>query len=131
VNHVKVAVGIITRHNQVLIAERPVSKPYNGYWEFPGGKLTQSETAEQALIRELQEELGITVLSCKHMFDHIHDYETCIVELSIWQVPLFSNEPHSEEQQKLAWVDFETIMDYPLLPGNWAILNQLKSIFDS
>jgi 8-oxo-dGTP diphosphatase len=127
VTRVLVAVGIITRDNQVLIAERPADKPYSGYWEFPGGKLDSAESAEQALHRELQEELGISVLSSKHLFNHTYDYVNNSVELSVWHVADFVGEPQGQERQSLAWVDFSTMSDYPLLPGNWAILEQIKS----
>lgn len=128
---VRVAVGIITRDDKLLIAERPSSKPFSGYWEFPGGKLAPAESAELALHRELQEELGIAVCSSTHLFDHHHDYPTRSVDLSIWHVSDFDGEPQGLENQAIAWVPFEKLVDYPLLPGNWAILDRLQKSLES
>ncbi|MEG0047363.1 MAG: NUDIX domain-containing protein, partial [Comamonas sp.] len=61
--HTDVAVGVLLRESDgaLLITSRPAGKPYAGYWEFPGGKLEEGETVEQALRRELIEELGVTI----------------------------------------------------------------------
>ena len=126
VNAVEVAAGVITRQDKLLIAERPHSKPYNGYWEFPGGKLDPPESAKQALHRELQEELGITIQSCHHLFDHTYDYPTRKVNISFWHVTGFDGEPQGKEEQALAWVEFIKLTNYPLLPANLIILPLLQ-----
>lgn len=70
------AVGVIQREDGwVLLAERPVGKPWAGYWEFPGGKVEEGETPQQALKRELQEELGIAVASLYPWLTRSFDYE--------------------------------------------------------
>ncbi len=62
---VHVVAGILLRGDRMLIAERPAGKPYDGYWEFPGGKIEENESAHAALARELHEELGIEVVSAQ------------------------------------------------------------------
>jgi 8-oxo-dGTP diphosphatase len=80
--HTEVAVGILLREDgAMLLSTRPPGKPYAGYWEFPGGKLEAGETVEQALRRELQEELGITIASACVWKVTEHDYPHALVRL--------------------------------------------------
>lgn len=79
---VEVAVGVLIREDgRVLLSSRPQGKPYAGYWEFPGGKIEAGETAEEALKRELKEELGITMNSSHPWFVKEHTYEHARVRL--------------------------------------------------
>ncbi len=120
--------GIIKRDDKILIAERPVGKPYSGYWEFPGGKIEQNESSQHALTRELHEELGIEVISAKHCFEHTHTYPDKTVHLEMWLVTTFLGEPHSKEDQALRWVSLQEMqsLSIPLLEGNWAIIEKIK-----
>ena len=80
--HTEVAVGILLRGDgAMLLSTRPPGKPYAGYWEFPGGKLEAGETVEQALRRELEEELGITIASASVWKVTEHDYPHALVRL--------------------------------------------------
>ena len=121
--------GIIQKDNTLLIAERPAGKPYSGYWEFPGGKIEQNESGEQALIRELHEELGIEVNAAQFLFDHEYTYPDKIVNLQIWRITQFSGEPHSKENQQLSWVTMPEMMSMRLLEGNWPIVGKIKYLF--
>jgi 8-oxo-dGTP diphosphatase len=123
---IRVAVGILKRHQTVLVAKRPLHKPYSGYWEFPGGKIESNESADVALARELHEELGINVLASQKLFDHAHHYPDKSVLLDIWLVTDFQDEPTSKEQQELRWVTYDEMLDLRLLEGNWAIIDKLK-----
>lgn len=123
---IRVAVGILKRGETVLVAKRPPDKPYSGYWEFPGGKIEQDESAEQALSRELHEELGVEVQSPQHLFDHQHAYPDKTVMLEMWLVTAFLGEPHSKENQEIRWVTFEDMLDLKLLEGNWAIMERIR-----
>jgi 8-oxo-dGTP diphosphatase len=117
--------GLLQRKDKILIAERPAGKPYSGYWEFPGGKIEENESGEQALIRELHEELGITVNAATFLFQHEYTYPDKIVHLQLWLVNDFSGEPHGLENQTLAWVDLSEIKNYRLLDGNWSLVEKL------
>ena len=126
---IHVAVGILKRNNTVLVAERPTDKPYAGYWEFPGGKVEANETAEQALKRELHEELGIDILTAQPWFEHIHHYPDKSVQLDMWLVTEFTGEPHSKEQQQLRWVTFDEMCHLRLLEGNIPIMSRIEQLF--
>lgn len=124
--NVQAVAGILQKENKILLAERPQGKPYSGFWEFPGGKIETNETGEQALIRELHEELGIEVNTAQLLFPHIYTYPDKIVHLQVWLVSQFKGEPHGKENQTLRWVTMSEMMSMKLLEGNWAILDKLK-----
>jgi 8-oxo-dGTP diphosphatase len=89
---------------RVLIAERPAGKHMAGRWEFPGGKVATGETEADALVRELREELGVTVTACRPFMRLSHEYDDRIVELSMWLVESFTGEPVGLDGQGLKWV---------------------------
>lgn len=128
---IRAVVGILQREGKVLVAERPIGKPYSGYWEFPGGKIEPNETGLNALKRELHEELGIDIIEADFWFEHEHAYPDKTVHLEMWRVIEFDGEPHSKENQQLRWVNFSEINQLRLLEGNWPILNKIQSIFQS
>ncbi|MDA9271843.1 8-oxo-dGTP diphosphatase MutT [bacterium] len=103
----KVAVAIITDSNQrVLITQRPPEKSHSGLWEFPGGKLEPNETPEDALIREIKEEVGLSILSHDYLGQIDHQYTQRMVSLFIYRVTHFSGEALCREQQTgLCWVE--------------------------
>jgi 8-oxo-dGTP diphosphatase len=127
--HVHAVVGIIKRDSKILVGERPEDKPYGGYWEFPGGKVEENESGEQALKRELHEELGIDVITAKPWFEHTHAYPDKTVLLEMWIVTQFLNEPYSKENQVLRWVTLTEMMELRLLEGNLPILDRLKALY--
>lgn len=126
---IRVAVGILKRDDRVLVAERPKDKSYSGYWEFPGGKFEPNESGEQALKRELHEELGIDVLVATLWCECIHTYPDRSVVLEIWIVDQFACEPQGREGQLLRWVTFPEMQKLRLLEGNLAIMDRLKSLY--
>jgi 8-oxo-dGTP diphosphatase len=99
-----VAGALFDRDGRVLIAQRPTGKHMAGRWEFPGGKVAPSETESQALVRELQEELGVTVTACQPFMRLSHEYDDRVVELSMWIVDTYSGEPSGLDRQALKWV---------------------------
>src|SRR5438552_3415521 len=90
---IDVVVGILLRDESFLVAQRPLDKAYSGYWEFPGGKLEPNELAEQALARELEEELGIEVITSQFLFNHQYTYPDKSVSMTVWWVKQFNHEP--------------------------------------
>lgn len=132
---IHVAVGVIfdsPQANQVLIAKRPQHLHQGGLWEFPGGKLSAGESVEQALKRELLEELGITVLKAQSLMQVQHDYSDKQVFLDIWTVTEFSGNAQGEEGQQVEWVELQTLFSpesgYEFPKANKAILDKLKSL---
>jgi 8-oxo-dGTP diphosphatase len=102
-----VAGALFDRDRRVLIAQRPPGKHMSGRWEFPGGKVGSGETEHQALVRELREELGVAVGSCRPFMRLSHEYDDRVVELSLWVVDIFSGEPLGLDGQQLRWVAME------------------------
>lgn len=101
---VHVVVGIIrNRTGAVLIARRPDGVHQGGLWEFPGGKVEEDESLEAALIRELHEEVGITVRAAEPWLRVRHAYPDKTVLLDVWRVTAYGGEPHGREGQPLAW----------------------------
>jgi len=128
---IRAVVGILKDENKVLVAERPLGKSYSGYWEFPGGKIEDDETSQDALVRELYEELGIEVLISQHYLTHHHQYPDKLVELEIYIVTKFLGNPIPKEQQQLRWVTITEIMELKLLEGNWQVLDKIKQLIES
>ncbi len=100
-----VAVGVIDNAaGEVLIALRHADRHQGGLWEFPGGKITDGESVENALARELQEELGIHIESAAPWLTVHHTYPERTVELHVWRVSAFAGSPYGREGQPLRWV---------------------------
>ncbi|MGH8541632.1 MAG: NUDIX domain-containing protein, partial [Stenotrophobium sp.] len=113
---IPVAAGcMVNAAGEVLIAQRPDGKIAAGLWEFPGGKIEPGESAHGALVRELHEELGVTVRAARPLIRIAHEYSDRSVILDTWLVSGFDGEPHARENQALAWVLPSRLSDYPLL----------------
>jgi 8-oxo-dGTP diphosphatase len=101
---VEVAVGVLVRPDgSFLLGSRPQGKPYEGYWEFPGGKLEPGETIVQALTRELEEEIGVQIEGATPWITIEHHYTHAHVRLHFMRVFRWRGEPHGRETQSLAW----------------------------
>ena len=125
--HTEVAVGVLLRESDgaLLITSRPVGKPYAGCWEFPGGKLEAGETVEQALRRELQEELGITIDNCIAWKVTEHDYPHALVRLHWCKVTQWSGQFEMREGQQMAWQQLPLTVQ-PVLEGSFPVLEWLS-----
>ncbi|WP_255987552.1 Nudix family hydrolase [Chitinolyticbacter albus] len=123
---VNVAAGIlINGDGSFLLASRPAGKAYAGYWEFPGGKLEAGETAYAALVRELHEEMGITVTAATPWIVQTFSYPHATVRLHFFRVTAWQGEPHPREGQALAWQTPGALTQSPILPANGPILRGL------
>jgi 8-oxo-dGTP diphosphatase len=126
---INVAVGILIRNGDVLMAQRPEGKPYAGYWEFPGGKVEAGETILAALLREFKEELGIEInpdltepwCCCDYVYPHAH------VRLHFYLCREWRGEPHGLEGQQLAWQG-ATFAVRPILPATIPLLEWLMPV---
>ncbi len=117
-----VAAVIHNRQGQILIAQRPLHKHQGGLWEFAGGKIDEGESATQALVRELQEELGITATQYRPLLTVEHHYTDKSVRLQVFRVTAFDGEAHGAEGQPIAWVSPEQLISYPFPTANTPIL---------
>jgi 8-oxo-dGTP diphosphatase len=124
---VRVAAAVIVRGDGcVLLAQRPPGKPYEGYWEFPGGKLEPGETPAHALARELHEELGIVVTRAAPWLVQSFVYPHAHVELAFFRVFAWTGEPHGRDGQAFAWQRPGAFDVAPLLPANTRVLAALS-----
>ncbi len=119
---VDVAVGVlIDAEGRFLLTSRPEGKVYAGYWEFPGGKLEEGETVEQALRRELQEEIGIEIGTAHPWRVELVDYPHARVRLHFCKVFEWTGEPQMRERQTMAWQRLPVQVG-PVLPGTVPVL---------
>jgi 8-oxo-dGTP diphosphatase len=128
----EVAAGILLDSQQhFLMGQRPVGKPYAGYWEFPGGKVEAGETLFQTLQRELQEELGITIHSSVDLMAIEHDYPHAYVRIHVSVIRDWTGEPTGCENQALSWQDLnrDQLTVDPLLPAASPMIQQLKQFY--
>lgn len=122
----EVAVGVMVRSDgSYLLAQRMQGKAYEGYWEFPGGKLELGENVEDALARELHEELGIEVRTSHRWHIIEHDYSHAYVRLYLCKVKSWMGEPYSKEGQSFVWEQLP-VKVRPLLPATLRVLELLE-----
>jgi 8-oxo-dGTP diphosphatase len=122
-----VACALIDPDKRVLIAQRPEGKTLAGLWEFPGGKLEPGERPEQTLIRELREEIGITVSEpCLAPLTFAsHDYENFHLLMPLYICRRWEGNAVAREGQKLAWVRANKLRDYPMPPADTPLIPHL------
>jgi 8-oxo-dGTP diphosphatase len=119
---VEVAVGVLIRADGAfLLTSRPPGKVYAGYWEFPGGKLEAGETVEQALRRELIEEIGVVIGAVQPWKQELVDYPHALVRLNFCKVFAWSGELHMHEGQSFSWQQLP-VQVQPVLPGTVPVL---------
>ena len=119
---IDVAVGVLIGPDQrFLLTSRPAGKVYAGYWEFPGGKFEPGETLEQALRRELHEELGITIGAVQPWQQEIFDYPHALVRLHFCKVHDWQGGFEMREGQRMAWCSLPVHVQ-PVLPGTVPVL---------
>ncbi|MDQ7990539.1 MAG: Nudix family hydrolase [Candidatus Dactylopiibacterium sp.] len=124
---VHVAAAVITRADgSFLLGQRAPDTFYPGYWEFPGGKVEAGESPREALVRELQEELGIRVETAYPWLTREHVYEHAHVSLHFFEVPRWQGEAQSHVHSALAWQAPDRPGVAPMLPANGPILKALR-----
>jgi 8-oxo-dGTP diphosphatase len=124
---VEVAAAVLQRPDgSFLLAQRPAGKAYAGYWEFPGGKIEPGETPHHALVRELREELGISVTTAYPWITRVFTYPHATVRLNFFRVTAWSGELHPHEGQQFVWQHLPHISVAPVLPANAPILRALS-----
>jgi 8-oxo-dGTP diphosphatase len=125
--HLHVAAGILRNAaGEVLIAERLCDGPFNGLWEFPGGKIDDAETSVAALRRELREELGIEVTLAEPFMKLSHEYVDRTVDLEFFLVNDWDGDPDGLEGQALRWVNVSQLNEAELLPADAPLVQALR-----
>src|SRR5882672_1649012 len=124
------AVALIDADGRVLLAQRPEGKHLAGFWEFPGGKVDTGETPEAALIRELNEELGIDVVaSCLAPFTFAsHAYEKFHLLMPLYVCRKWSGIVTAREGQSLKWVRSARLDEYPMPPADKPLVAMLRDL---
>jgi len=123
---VDVAVAVLIRSDgAALLAQRPASKVYSGYWEFPGGKIEPGEPVPEALRREIREELGIEIERAYPWITRVFVYPHAKVRLHFYRVYAWRGEPRALEHQAIAWQRPDAIELDPLLPANGPVIRSL------
>ena len=127
----EVAVGVLLRSDGAfLLCSRPAGKPYAGFWEFPGGKLESGESVEQALRRELQEELGITIGTAPGAVTPwrvtLVDYPHALVRLHFCKVTAWDGALEMREAQQASWQQLPVTVE-PVLAGTLPVLEWLRA----
>jgi len=121
-----VAVGLLRRNNRICLSLRQAHQHLANHWEFPGGKVEQDETPQQALIREFNEELGVQTSAWQPLIVVPWHYEKVSVRLHVFQTEQFQGEPQGMEGQKIEWCALENLAEKHFPEANKGILQALN-----
>lgn len=124
------ACALVDADGRVLLAQRPEGKTLAGLWEFPGGKVEVGETPEETLIRELEEELGITTRApCLAPLTFAsHSYESFHLLMPLFICRRFEGFAHGREGQAIKWVRPQALRDYPMPPADEPLIPFLQDL---
>ncbi|WP_305416595.1 (deoxy)nucleoside triphosphate pyrophosphohydrolase [Photobacterium leiognathi] len=126
VKKIVVVAGVIEKEGKYLLAQRLDSASQGGLWEFPGGKIEVNESPEQALERELMEELAITTKTQQWLADSVFDYGDKIVELKGYLTHWCKGEIVLNTHQAMVWIALAEFEHYALCPADYPILSALE-----
>ena len=125
-NRLHVVVGVVQNADlKLLLQQRLAHQPGAGKWEFPGGKVAPGESAEQALRRELAEELGIRVHTAPHLLNLAFDYTHARVWLQVFSVRRFAGEAWGKEGQPIRWLEVDAVRELDCLAAVYDLLEAL------
>ena len=124
---IPVSSGLIIQNNKVLIGLRSKRDNGGGLWEFPGGKIEIDESSEDAVIRELNEELDIVVRKPKKIMQYLHRFKNLIYDISFFEVISFKGPIKKIVHDELEWVDLDSIKNYNFISGDLLIIERLMN----
>jgi 8-oxo-dGTP diphosphatase len=125
-NVIDVAAAVVLKRDaEFLLTQRPAGRPYAGYWEFPGGKLLPGEAPEEAVRRELKEELDIDVVEARRWITRYYEYPHANVRLHFFRIGRWEGDVRALEGQAFAWQRATQTTVGPMLPANAPVLRAL------
>ena len=129
IEQIKVVAGLILQNNKLLICQRPNFKDHPLKWEFPGGKIKNDETNEEALIREINEELSINIINYEELFSYNFNYKDFNKKVFIYfyLVNNFSGKVLNNFHKELKWIEIKDIREYDFLEGDLKIIDHISS----
>ena len=129
IKQIKVVAGLILQNDKLLICQRPNFKDHPLKWEFPGGKIKNDETNEEALIREINEELSIKVINCDELISYNFNYKDLNKKVFIYfyLVNNFSGKVLNNFHKELKWIEIKDIREYDFLEGDLKIIDHISS----
>ena len=125
----EVVAALIWRGDKFMICQRPAHKARGFLWEFVGGKVEPGETKEQALIRECQEELAVTLSVGDVFMDVVHEYPDLTVHLTLFNATIAEGEPQKLEHNDIQWIKPSEISNYEFCPADEEILAKICEVY--
>ena len=125
---VEVVAALIWQGETFMICQRPVHKARGLLWEFVGGKVELGETKEQALIRECQEELAVTLSVGNVFMDVVHEYPDLTVHLTLFNATIADGKPQKLEHNDIQWITPREIPNYEFCPADVEILKKIIEV---
>ena len=126
----EVVAALIWRGEKFMICQRPAHKARGLLWEFVGGKVEPGETKEQALIRECQEELAVSLSVGDVFMDVVHEYPDLIVHLTLFNATIAEGEPVMLEHNDIKWITPSEISNYNFCPADVEILKEITKRYE-
>ncbi|MDO4535570.1 MAG: (deoxy)nucleoside triphosphate pyrophosphohydrolase [Clostridium perfringens] len=121
---INVVAAILEKEDKILIAKKREGKSLAGYWEFPGGKIENGETSEEALVRELKEEMDIEVEVNRYVGESIYDYgNNKIISLKGHTAKIIGGEIKLTDHDEYRWVTLKEIKGYKIAPADIPLIN--------
>ena len=124
---VEVVAALIWKESKFMICQRPAHKARGLLWKFVGGKVEPGETKEQALIRECQEEIAVTLSVGDVFMDVVHEYPDLTVHLTLFNAAISEGEPQRLEHNDIQWITPSEMSNYQFCPADEAILKKLQN----
>jgi len=127
--NIKVVAGLIFQNNKLLICQRPKFKDHPLKWEFPGGKIKKNETSEDALIREINEELSINIFNYDELISYSFNYSDLgkAVFINFYLIKNFTGKILNNFHNQLKWIEIKDIREYDFLEGDLKIIDYINS----
>ena len=125
---IKVVCGIIWKDGQVLIARRKPEKNLGGYWEFPGGKIEPEESTESALVRELKEEMGMSLDNIHYFDKNIHQYDSFLIELIAYNCDFVNANFQLTDHDDVLFVLPNQLHEYKIAPADIYFVKKLNTM---